>query len=630
MAQDYKTRLTADTSQHDNALKRSAQQVYQYKKKTEDARKSISNLASGIGKFAGALGLAYSGMEVFNMAIKSSEPLTDKFGRNMEVAKSSVTAFINSFMNGSFESCISKLDKIAEAARNAYNALDQLGTNKMWANLGLMDIDAQIAGVKAAIAGGDNSQATAQKLETLIKQRTNIVEGLNADTQQAVKTSIIKMLGEFNSDLSGLVAGLTDEEYKQVEYLLKRIGKSGNPHEAIQRYAQSYHRQGGTGRKERNPNNGQWEEVWHNESAKRIYTILSNIENVSEEQLRPIIALLEEQMQRTQQNNQITAKVKKMGNAIKSDKPSKKEEEEIIPEGSIAALEKRLSELKNSFRNAITDEARENIKKEIDGVQTELDRLNGKEVEIKPVIPDGSIAYLEQKLKDLRNQFENTPDAELRIKLMADMSELERQLKDMQTTEAEKAAEALTKRLQDMQDEAQATASAFDAMGNVFTNLGSCMDETAQQFLSGVGSIISSIGAVMPQIASLIAAEEGEAMASGLAGAAKVEPWPAKVAAIASIVAQILGVIGTIASISKFADGGIIGGATSIGDYNLARVNSGEMILNNRQQQHLFNLLNGGTQAHDNSNGGNVTFTIHGADLQGTLNNYNRKTGRVR
>jgi hypothetical protein len=32
--------------------------------------------------------------------------------------------------------------------------------------------------------------------------------------------------------------------------------------------------------------------------------------------------------------------------------------------------------------------------------------------------------------------------------------------------------------------------------------------------------------------------------------------------------------------IASFADGGIIGGTTTIGDYNIARVNKGEMILN--------------------------------------------------
>ena len=62
---------------------------------------------------------------------------------------------------------------------------------------------------------------------------------------------------------------------------------------------------------------------------------------------------------------------------------------------------------------------------------------------------------------------------------------------------------------------------------------------------------------------------------------------------------------------------------------NLARVNAGEMILNNRQQRNLFNLLNGNGTL---SNGGNgqVEFKIKGKELVGVLNNYNNKTSKVR
>ena len=42
-------------------------------------------------------------------------------------------------------------------------------------------------------------------------------------------------------------------------------------------------------------------------------------------------------------------------------------------------------------------------------------------------------------------------------------------------------------------------------------------------------------------------------------------------------------VASALASAKSFTTGGIIKGATSVGDYNIARLNNGEMILNGTQ-----------------------------------------------
>lgn len=82
----------------------------------------------------------------------------------------------------------------------------------------------------------------------------------------------------------------------------------------------------------------------------------------------------------------------------------------------------------------------------------------------------------------------------------------------------------------------------------------------------------------------------------------------------------ILGLIGLFKKSRKFASGGIVGGSSSYGDRGIARVNSGEMILNKAQQGTLWNMLNG-----KGGIGGNVQFKIRGADLVGTINNYNSR-----
>lgn len=112
--------------------------------------------------------------------------------------------------------------------------------------------------------------------------------------------------------------------------------------------------------------------------------------------------------------------------------------------------------------------------------------------------------------------------------------------------------------------------------------------------------------------------KEAGAIAGATASGASL-PFPANIAAIAAGIAAV--VAGFAMVFSCFADGGIVGGRTTIGDMNLARVNKGEMILNGTQQARLFNILSNG-----NINGGTVgvtasTVKIKGSDLYIALKN---------
>ena len=81
------------------------------------------------------------------------------------------------------------------------------------------------------------------------------------------------------------------------------------------------------------------------------------------------------------------------------------------------------------------------------------------------------------------------------------------------------------------------------------------------------------------------AAKGGEALSNAAASGAKL-PFPANIAAIAA------GVVSVLAAVGCFAGGGIVGGSSPSGDRLVARVNSGEMILNRNQQSNLFRMLN--------------------------------------
>lgn len=111
-------------------------------------------------------------------------------------------------------------------------------------------------------------------------------------------------------------------------------------------------------------------------------------------------------------------------------------------------------------------------------------------------------------------------------------------------------------------------------------------------------------------------ANASEAVAGATASGAKL-PFPYNLVAIA---AGIAAVVAALASMGKYAKGGIIGGNSYSGDKQMARVNSGEMILNKHQQGMLFNAINSGKLG-----GGNVQFKIRGTDLIGVINNENSR-----
>lgn len=126
---------------------------------------------------------------------------------------------------------------------------------------------------------------------------------------------------------------------------------------------------------------------------------------------------------------------------------------------------------------------------------------------------------------------------------------------------------------------------------------------------------------------SATAANVGKAM-SGAASSASNLPFPANIAAIMASVSAVLSVIAMIASAAsrakKHAGGGFIKGSTTIGDNVLARLNPGELVLNKRQQTHLFKMLDKGTVATSNAQP-ELSFRIKGEDLVGAIKNYNNK-----
>ena len=125
------------------------------------------------------------------------------------------------------------------------------------------------------------------------------------------------------------------------------------------------------------------------------------------------------------------------------------------------------------------------------------------------------------------------------------------------------------------------------------------------------------------------AAKTEVAANTAVAGSAAVKSVAGiPIVGIALAGAALAAIIAMMASLPKFANGGIIQGRPT-GDLNLARVNGGEMILNGSQQATLFQIANG-KGIKTNGMGGKVEFEIRYDRLVGVLKNGDQKNRRGR
>lgn len=144
------------------------------------------------------------------------------------------------------------------------------------------------------------------------------------------------------------------------------------------------------------------------------------------------------------------------------------------------------------------------------------------------------------------------------------------------------------------------------------------------------------IGAVKEMAVDTASAETKKANSRGVVAANTAEAATAAGKSVAGIpivgialaAAVVAGIVALFATLPKFARGGIIGGGPTSGDKMLARVNAGEMILNQGQQSHLFEAINSGRLGGGGNISSSVTTRVRAKDLILTINNELKSQGK--
>lgn len=153
-----------------------------------------------------------------------------------------------------------------------------------------------------------------------------------------------------------------------------------------------------------------------------------------------------------------------------------------------------------------------------------------------------------------------------------------------------------------------------DDMVAALGELGGALGRSGDNVAAFAGQAMGSIAGLIMQYGSLFKAASGASVAQAFAQAGPFAGF----ALAASVTSAILSLV---SSLPSFATGGIVGGQ-DYSDGVIARVSSGEMILNQADQKRLLDGIRGGL------GGGNVSFVLRGADLFGSISNHMGKTGK--
>lgn len=583
---DAIVRLLLNTQGFDGNLKKSKNEISRFSDFMAGAGETVA-------KFAGGLGVAMTVGEAFNKTLQSSQVLGDMTASTMQAAKESVDQFFYSIGNGEFSSFLSGLDEIIQKAKEAYAAMDQLGNTKISYGYFSSKNEAQIQ--EAQYVAKNKFAPLEERVKAFgdwrkaLEQQKQINETLRSDLMSAITKSVESEIG----------TGKIKVGFEDVEMALKiDVTDPAKRGELKERYSNSYNAY--QARKE------------YLTKARKGASDEARIEGIDKE-----LAELDNIYKETIIVNAMLNKYK---------------DEELSNIAAMASEYQKTSSALNSISREYNETANEfnNASKAIKGFVA-VASLEGYKVytgetgDKKPIrgksestdfrmVSFNAENWANEEAKGLHNALRKKIESGEKIKIVPIEVDLD------------KIDIAVDKdKLPDFSsqiDKNKQYAESLGYIGDAFSSIGSIVDDSNAAVIQYFANLINSMASAIPMIASMVTAKKAEANANAEAAATGAASSVSSIPFVgpAMAVAAVASILAAFASIPKFADGGIIGGSSFFGDKMIARVNSGEMILNQSQQGRLFQMINSG------NSGGNVKvdgeIKVRGKAMYIAIRNY--------
>lgn len=256
----------------------------------------------------------------------------------------------------------------------------------------------------------------------------------------------------------------------------------------------------------------------------------------------------------------------------------------------------KLAQVKEDIKN-LNKELNESLYSGVKDIASSSDRIVSAFSNLRDVMNDVDASGWE-RIMAVWNAMTNVVDTFLSIiKMIESLTELTNKL--IQAKEAEEAID---------------TAVTGTKVANAATETTAEITAIETQTAASVAANVAKTTAAITTMAAESTAAYAGIPVAGVGLAA------AQIAAMKALILE--------ASIPKFATGGVITGGPTSGDKILARVNAGEMILNQGQQSRLFEAINSGKLGGSGNMSSTVTTRVRAKDLILTINNELKSQGK--
>lgn len=608
MATDLIAKLRLEDREWNTKINKAKSSVKSFettsKKSFSGASSGANLLGKGFGKISGYVAGAVTAVEIFNKAINSNSLLQDKYNSLLQAGATVTDQFFSALYSGDWTVFNQGIERAIKQAKEYADTYREVQRMLQVTGIQYEQTDSRKTQLEAIIE--DDTKPLEERKKAQAELDRILLMGV-ADIREAAQITE-KELGRMFTDLIG------ETKYISTDNAQSLILDIRNKYSDLRREMDNYREIRDTKNQVVNPNafkytGDEWYKI-NQDASKKYYQnytldqrayydeLLRLQDRMNDETFSSFQDLFDRindlndkagtwEKDRTGARDEIT-------DAISGSTTStKKNAEKIFDEGSIAYLQKNIQKLQTEFEQAGNDGLRAGLNKAIKEAETQLQMLKLR-AEKQELIPDNVLSG---------STYRNPLD-------------------DINSGKLPKLNIANNEQLTDTIELTDLLGESLYFVGDALGGLNGLLDESSSKWVQYGATLAASIAKSIPLIISATKATQAKAIAEGASSAAQTPlvGWINAIAAISAMMAAF-------AAMPMYATGGIVGGNSMVGDNMLIRANSGEMILNKKQQANLFNLLDGGYVAKSITNG-NVEFRIQGKELVGVLSAYNNKVSK--